>query len=164
MSVNNQAFYDALGERESSGSYNAENQYGFLGKYQMGEMALIDAGYYNNDGNMYKNDWKGTWNYDIEDKNDFLNNQEAQEDAIENILLSDGTAVDIASLQSATQGDDIKMLQKYTSIKINTKNYKTSFRSQEHFANIKKYFCTCQDGLWYVAVNSRNFSIKREVA
>ena len=37
--------YD-LGARESGGNYKAFNKYGYAGKYQMGEAALIDAGYY----------------------------------------------------------------------------------------------------------------------
>jgi len=69
-------------------------------------------------------------------------------------------------MQEATEGDDMKMLQKSTTIKTNTKNYKTSSTCQEYFASIKKHFCTitCQDGLWHVAVNNRDFKITREVA
>ena len=68
-------------------------------------------------------------------------------------------------MQEATQGDDMKNSQKPTTIKTNTKNYKTSSTCQEYFASIKKHFCTitCQDGLWYVAVNNRDFKIEREV-
>jgi len=39
-------YYEAIGERESGGDYKVVNNIGFLGKYQMGEMALVDAGYY----------------------------------------------------------------------------------------------------------------------
>ena len=35
----------AIGQRESSGNYLAVNQFGYLGKYQMGMAALEDAGY-----------------------------------------------------------------------------------------------------------------------
>ncbi|RUM59563.1 MAG: LysM domain-containing protein, partial [Persephonella sp.] len=42
-------FLRALGYRESGGRYNIENSYGYLGKYQMGESALKDAGYYRGD-------------------------------------------------------------------------------------------------------------------
>ena len=41
-----QDFLDALGQRESGGDYRAVNQFNFLGKYQIGEGALIDTGYY----------------------------------------------------------------------------------------------------------------------
>ena len=51
-------FLDALGQRESGGNYKAFNKYGYAGKYQMGEAALIDAGYYKKNGK-YNNDWSG---------------------------------------------------------------------------------------------------------
>ena len=77
-----QDFLDALGKRESGGNYKAFNKYGFAGKYQMGEAALIDAGYYKKSGR-YNNDWTGTFTgrdnvYSIED---FLKNPKAQENA-----------------------------------------------------------------------------------
>lgn len=77
-----QDFLDALGKRESGGNYKAFNKYGFAGKYQMGEAAMIDAGYYKKNG-YYNNDWKGTFTgkdnvYSIVD---FLNNPIAQENA-----------------------------------------------------------------------------------
>ncbi len=84
--------------------------------------------------------------------------------AIENILLDDGTKLLMVDMQEATEGNDTKILQKYTTIKINTKNYKTSSTCQESFATIKKHFCTCQNSLWHVAVNNIDFKIKREVA
>jgi len=42
-------FSDAIRFRESTDNYTAINQFGFIGGYQMGEMALIDAGYYTNE-------------------------------------------------------------------------------------------------------------------
>jgi hypothetical protein len=56
--------------------------------------------------------------------------------------------------------------QTYTTIKTNTNNHKTSSTCQEYLASIKKHFCTtiCQDGLWHVAVNSKDFRLEREVA
>ena len=77
-----QDFLDARGKRESGGCYKAFNKYGYAGKYQMGEAALIDAGYYKKNTN-YNNDWSGTFNgkdgvYSIQD---FLNNPAAQENA-----------------------------------------------------------------------------------
>ncbi len=78
-----QEYLDALGQRESGKDYQAVNQYGFLGKYQMGEAALIDAGYYQKDGTKI-NDFSGAWTgkNGINSKEDFLNNPQAQEDAI----------------------------------------------------------------------------------
>ncbi len=51
-------FFEDLGFRESCGDYKVVNNIGFLGKYQMGESALVDACYYNRkpSGN-YNNDW-----------------------------------------------------------------------------------------------------------
>lgn len=46
MSEKLQQYFDAIGQRESSGNYKAVNTFGFLGKYQMGTSALTDAGYY----------------------------------------------------------------------------------------------------------------------
>ena len=43
---NSNDFFEQLGFRESSGNYKAINSIGYLGKYQMGEYALIDVGYY----------------------------------------------------------------------------------------------------------------------
>ena len=78
-----QQFLNDLGARESSGNYQAFNKYGFAGKYQMGEMALIDCGYYKKASKKYNNDWTGTFTgkdnvYSIKD---FLNNPIAQENA-----------------------------------------------------------------------------------
>jgi Ca2+-binding RTX toxin-like protein len=78
------AFLDALGERESSGNYGAVNTLGFLGKYQFGELALIDVGYYSADGTA-ENDWKpGSWTGKdgVDSKADFLADPAAQESAI----------------------------------------------------------------------------------
>ena len=38
---------EELAKRESNGNYSAVNPFGYLGKYQMGEGALTDVGYYN---------------------------------------------------------------------------------------------------------------------
>ena len=77
-------FLKALGYRESGGRYDIENSYGYLGKYQMGEMALQDAGYYKGDSTPRKNDWIGEWTGKdgVWSKEDFLNNPQAQENAI----------------------------------------------------------------------------------
>ena len=36
---------EAIGKRESSNNYSAENRLGYLGKYQFGAAALVDAGF-----------------------------------------------------------------------------------------------------------------------
>ena len=76
-------FLEDLGARESGGNYKAFNKYGYAGKYQMGEAALVDAGYYYKPGGRYNNDWKGSFRgkdgvYSIQD---FLNSPKAQENA-----------------------------------------------------------------------------------
>ena len=76
-------FLTDLGAMESGGKYNVLNKYGYAGKYQMGEMALIDAGYYVKPGGKYNNDWSGrfTAKDGVKSIQDFLNNPVAQENA-----------------------------------------------------------------------------------
>jgi len=50
----------ALGKRESSNDYKSVNPFGYIGRYQFGETALIDCNIYIKDGSR-KNDWKGGW-------------------------------------------------------------------------------------------------------
>ena len=77
-------FFEALGQRESSGNYKAVNSVGFIGKYQMGEAAMVDAGYYKPKPNgNYNNKWDGQFTgkdgvYSVED---FLSSPQAQEHA-----------------------------------------------------------------------------------
>ena len=78
-----QQFLNDLGARESGGNYKAFNCFGYAGKYQMGEAALIDAGYYRKPSRIYNNDWSGEFFgkdgiYSIQD---FLNTPKAQENA-----------------------------------------------------------------------------------
>lgn len=78
-----QQFLNDLGARESGGNYKAFNKYGYAGKYQMGEMALIDIGYYKKVSKKYNNDWSGEFlgKDNIYSIQDFLNNPEVQEKA-----------------------------------------------------------------------------------
>lgn len=83
------SFFSALGFTESSGNYKVQNSSGYLGKYQMGESALISCGYYkkspdNSAKNTYNNDWTGIWTGKdgVYSKRDYLNNKEAQENAM----------------------------------------------------------------------------------
>ena len=78
-----QQFLNDLGARESAGNYKAFNKFGYAGKYQMGEAALIDTGYYRKPSRIYNNDWSGEFLgkdgiYSIQD---FLNTPKAQENA-----------------------------------------------------------------------------------
>lgn len=85
-----QDYFDTLGFKESSSvsngaqNYDIENPFGFIGKYQFGEAALFDLGYYgtdNSDSNLFKNDWAGNWSgkNGINSKQDYFNNGTIQE-------------------------------------------------------------------------------------
>ena len=76
-------FFAYLGQEESSGNYNKVNKFGYLGKYQFGEQALISLGYYSPDGSK-RNDWKGIWSgkSGVFSKQDFLQNKFIQEVAV----------------------------------------------------------------------------------
>ena len=85
-----QDYFDKLGVKESSSvpggaqNYHAENPFGFIGKYQFGEAALFDLGYYGLDGsdnNLFKNNWAGNWSgkNGINSKQDYFNNGPVQE-------------------------------------------------------------------------------------
>ena len=78
-----QQFLNDLGARESGGNYKAFNKYGYAGKYQMGEAALVDAGYYRKVSRKYNNDWSGefTGKDGVNSIQDFLKNPRAQENA-----------------------------------------------------------------------------------
>jgi len=92
------ALLAAIGQRESSNNYKAVNQFGYLGKYQMGIEALEDAGYikpgisaqakdngytFRNINNVLQdpNVWTGKGG--VAGKAEFLNSVEAQEAAME---------------------------------------------------------------------------------
>lgn len=79
-----EGFYDELGEKESSNNYSAQNGSNYLGKYQLGEAALVDAGYVAPDGNLYDNNYSGGWTGKdgVNSSSDFLNSPEAQELAV----------------------------------------------------------------------------------
>jgi len=82
MTKNSDDFFKALAKRESSDNYKAINSSGYLGLYQMGEQAMVDAGYYY-PKEKYNNKWDGkfTGKDGIYSKEDFLNNRVAQEKA-----------------------------------------------------------------------------------
>ena len=78
-------FYYALMMKESSGNAHVLNKFGFAGLFQMGEMALDDAGYYDSrDGTTGINDWRGTWKGKdgIYSLDGFLNDPQVQINAI----------------------------------------------------------------------------------
>ena len=76
-------FFTALGQQESSGNYSIENGLGYIGKYQFGEAALQDIGFYNGDSTPHTNDWIGTWTGKdgVSNLSQFLDNPSAQDAA-----------------------------------------------------------------------------------
>jgi hypothetical protein len=73
-----------LAKSESSRRYDIVNELGYLGKYQMGEAALIDCGYYKQDGKISNSfsDKFWTGKDGVKSKQNFLDNPQAQENAI----------------------------------------------------------------------------------
>ena len=71
-------FLNALGMRESSNDYTVVNRYNYMGRYQLGEDALKDAGFM---------DQNGAWtelanSYGIYSQEDFLNAPDGQDAAV----------------------------------------------------------------------------------
>ncbi len=90
MTKTYQDYFDLLGFKESSSipggvqNYDTQNRFGYIGKYQFGEAALFDLGYYgldNSDRNLFRNDWVGNWSgkNGITSKQDYLQNGAVQE-------------------------------------------------------------------------------------
>lgn len=71
-------FLDALAMRESSGNYEAVNRFGYLGRYQLGGLALQDAGFQDESGN-----WTElAASFGVSSDDDFLASPKAQEEAV----------------------------------------------------------------------------------
>ena len=76
---------DILGMSESSNNYKAKNSIGYVGKYQFGGMALEDTGY------KIKGKWTGKDGVNSEE--DWLNNPEAQEKAMSDLVRRNTSAL-----------------------------------------------------------------------
>ena len=90
------AYYGQIGKSESSSDYSAVNDLGYVGKYQMGHQALIDAGYVkssvtSNDQLSNPNSWTGKDG--ISDRATFLTNDTIQEQVMETYTESNYTAM-----------------------------------------------------------------------
>ena len=85
-------FLNALFQSEGGGNYKVINKYGYVGKYQFGESALIDLGYYVSDGSspwvkipdgheVFRYQWKGTWTGKdgVNNLEDFRNSPDEQD-------------------------------------------------------------------------------------
>ncbi|NNE42015.1 MAG: hypothetical protein HKN14_13980 [Marinicaulis sp.] len=82
-------FYDALAQRESGGNAAVENTFGYLGLYQMGEPAMMDAAWYDESppAETSRNDWIGDWltraqNNGVTSKATYLSKPSAQDVAV----------------------------------------------------------------------------------
>lgn len=82
-------FYEALALRESGGNASVENTFGYLGLYQMGEPAMMDAAWYDEvpPNETSRNDWIGNWltraqSNGVFSKNSYLNTPAAQDVAV----------------------------------------------------------------------------------
>lgn len=96
-------FYAALAQRESSGNASVENTYGYLGLYQMGEPAMMDAKWYDESppSETSANDWIGAWlsraqNNGVNSKASYLDKPNAQNVAVRD--YHDRVAVYISAL------------------------------------------------------------------
>lgn len=84
------AFLKNLFQSEGGTNPKVVNPYGYIGKYQFGEDALIDLGYYKPDGTKnrtltgkFKYDWSGEWTgkNGIASRDDFLESESVQDKA-----------------------------------------------------------------------------------
>jgi hypothetical protein len=89
MNFDYNSYANALGKRESSNNYNADNHLGYIGKYQLGSMALESVGLMKPGSG--KKGFKST--YDSSNWNinggyqSFLNNPKMQEDAMKKYTM-----------------------------------------------------------------------------
>jgi hypothetical protein len=75
-------FGERMGILESNGNYTVVNSFGYLGKYQMGECALIDAGLYTHDDTgCTRQDWAGRWTgvFGVDSVDSYLRTADAQD-------------------------------------------------------------------------------------
>ena len=75
-------FGERMGILESNGNYTIVNSFGYLGKYQMGECALMDAGLYSGDASGCRDqDWAGSWTgiYGVHSVDSYLTTADAQD-------------------------------------------------------------------------------------
>lgn len=109
-----ESYKEALAQRESGGDYKAINTLGFLGRYQMGTMALKDAGFIksnvSNSNRVLDEASSWTGKMGVMSKEDFLNNQGAQENAMK-ILTSRNlqSLKNKGAITEQSSGSDIAM-------------------------------------------------------
>lgn len=79
-------YLTALGKRESGNKYDIANRFGYLGRFQFGEAALVDCQLYLPDGSR-RNDWISEWSeeaqrWPVNNKDQFLATPPFQDFAI----------------------------------------------------------------------------------
>lgn len=112
MNVLSNNYYTRLAALESNNKLDAVNQYGYIGRYQMGAGALVDTGYLKREaygkGNKAMNDpsmWTGKNN--IRSKEDFLANEKEQEAAVRaytyrnRVHLTNSKIGDVSAIEAA---------------------------------------------------------------
>lgn len=105
-------FYAALAQRESGGNAAVENTFGYLGLYQMGEPAMMDASWYDETppAETSSNDWIGSWlaraqSQGVNSKNSYLGAPAAQNVAVRD--YHDRVAVYISALNLLDYEGDV---------------------------------------------------------
>ncbi|SDD67964.1 hypothetical protein SAMN05428966_105150 [Massilia sp. PDC64] len=109
-------FLTALFASEGGGTLDVENKFGYIGKYQFGEDALLDLGYYKGDKSKnrtalgkFKYDWTGDWTgkNGATSKDVFLKNEAIQDAAARdwvNLLCKRMKRYDLAKYIGSTIG------------------------------------------------------------
>lgn len=95
------ALLTSIGKSESTFNYQAVNQYGYIGKYQMGASALVSQGYikpeyykrYNGSNSVLDDPAAWTGKNGIGSKDDFLNSPDVQEVAMTDYTQSNYDAL-----------------------------------------------------------------------
>lgn len=70
-------YMSKIGDIESTNNYQCVNEYGYMGRYQMGSLALIEAGYMDSNNNW--TEYAGSMG--VYSRDTFLNSSTAQDDA-----------------------------------------------------------------------------------
>ena len=98
------AFMDAVGQLESGGDYYAVNAGGYMGKYQMGDSALMDAGFMNSNTS-----WSDlAASYGVTNQASFLSHPKAQDAAYINFLKVQWVYIKAEKLDSSYIGTTFK--------------------------------------------------------
>ena len=101
-------FKNDLASKESSSRTNVVNQFGYMGKYQMGKKALEEIGVYEPvEGEKQSKDYKGTFTgkFGITSTTNFLSNVSAQESAMDALQRAQWRQIQRRNLESYSNMD-----------------------------------------------------------